>query len=89
MGCTFPRGTRAWEKERSAAETCAVDTCSGGVWFTGSAGGVSVGCLAVRSRSTEVDVAMPKDVSADAARDRSPSEANVSARRVLTSICSG
>ncbi len=59
------------------------------MWFTGGEGGESAGCLFESSCKTdEEEVAMPKDVSVDTARERSPSAASVDARRAFTSICS-
>ncbi len=83
-------GPDAWENDLSAVATCAVDTCRAGVWFCRGVGGAPGGCLSDSCCMTDEDEdAMPKEVNADAALERSPSDANVNARRAFTSICSG
>ncbi len=81
-------GPDAWEKDLMAADTCEVDTWSVGVWSVGVCGGVSVGCLSRRSLSTCDEEAMPWDVSADVALDKSPSAASVRALRAFISFWS-
>ncbi len=59
------------------------------MWSVGGCGGVSVGCLSRRSLSTcDEESAMPWDVSADVALDKSPSAASVRALRAFISLWS-
>ena len=81
-------GPEDLEKESNADETCAGDTCRAGVWLDVGAGEDPGGCLSVSCWKTEAELlAMHREVSAVTARDKSPSDARVWARRAFWESC--